>query len=149
MSPDNVGVVQESLKQWHTPREELARNIVESWDPSASYYPVRKFPDSRPRHGHDEITEFFSGFREAWETVEFEVRRIVAVGDDRVLVQATMRAEGREARVELQGDIYQSVWLRNGLILRWEDHLTEAGALGALGVSRASLDTTGADEAGS
>ncbi|HEX4735131.1 MAG TPA: hypothetical protein VH247_11995, partial [Thermoleophilaceae bacterium] len=60
----------------------------------------------------------------------------------RVLAQATMNAEGRGTGLSLHGDIYHCAWLRNGRILRWEDHLTEAGALDALGVSRAWLDTT-------
>ena len=135
MSPDNVEIVRRSLDQWNQGVGAISAVVRETWEPNADYYPVRKFPDSRPRHGHDEITRWFSEFIEAWEFVEFVVKRIVAVGDDRVFTHATMNAEGRGAGLSLHGDIYHCAWLRNGRILRWEDHLTEQGALDALGVS--------------
>ncbi|HEX4734124.1 MAG TPA: nuclear transport factor 2 family protein, partial [Thermoleophilaceae bacterium] len=129
MSQDNVEIVRRSLDQWNKGAAAIADVVDESWEPNADYYPVRKFPDSQPSHGQDEITQWFAAFIDAWEFVEFVVKRIVAVGDDRVLAQATMNAEGRGTGLSLHGDIYHCAWLRNGRILRWEDHLTEAGAL--------------------
>ena len=90
MSPDNVEIVRRSLARWNQGAAAIADVVGESWEPNADYYPVRKFPESQPRHGQDEITEWFTAFIDAWEFVEFVVKRIVAVGDDRVLAQATM-----------------------------------------------------------
>ena len=134
MSPDNVEIVRQSLDEWRKGAEAFARVVSESWDADADYYPARKFPEAQPRRGHAEIIGWFSTFNEAWDTWDWKIERIVPVGDDRVFAQARINAEGQEARVSLQGDIYHCVWLRNGRVLRWEDHLTEAGALEALGV---------------
>jgi SnoaL-like domain len=105
--------------------------VAEFWDPDADYYPVRKFPDAHARHGVREIAEFFGAFAESWETFEFVPVAIESAGDDRVLVRATINAVGRDTSLRLEGDIYHCVWLRQGRVLRWEDHLTEAGALDA------------------
>jgi hypothetical protein len=150
MPRDNVDIVRRlNTELGRTPAEQLPDFVAEFFEPNADYYPVRKFPDQRPMHGRDEIRGWLSAFSETWESFDFVVKHIVAVSDDRVLVHAAIRAEGHAAHVSLEGDIYQCVWLRNGHILRWEDHLTEAGALDALGVSRASLDTATPGEGGS
>ena len=146
---ENVEIVRRWLVAMSAGAEEWQAAISEVVDADIDYYPVRKFPDVQPRHGHAEIVNFMLTFVRDWEHVDYESKRIIPVGDDRVLVHGAFHAEGHETRLPLQGDIYHCVWLRNGRILRWEDHLTEAGALDALGVSRASLDTAEPDGDGS
>jgi hypothetical protein len=114
--------------------------VAEFWDPDADYYPVRKFPDAHARHGVWEIAAFFAGFGESWETFEFVPLAIESAGDDRVLVRATINAFGRDTGLRLEGDIFHCVWLRHERILRWEDHLTEQGAIHALDVDPATLE---------
>jgi hypothetical protein len=53
-----------------------------------------------------------------------------------VLVHATLSAEGRGSGVKLEGQVYACFWLRNGRIVREEDHLTLSGALRALETER-------------
>jgi hypothetical protein len=65
------------------------------------------------------------------------------VNDDRVLVHLSLRAEGRESGVKLEGDLYQCVWLRHGGFFRREDHLTLKGALRALGLTGETLEAAG------
>jgi SnoaL-like domain len=147
MSQRNADLVRRAVEQLGlTDREAIGAYVAEFWDPDADYYPVRKFPEARPRHGCDEITSFLMSFTEGWDSFDFVPLTVEAVGDDHVLVRATIRALGRDTRLSLEGGIYQCVWLRNGRILRWEDHLTEAGAVHALGVSDESIEVTGPNE---
>jgi hypothetical protein len=46
----------------------------------------------------------------------------------------------------MEGDMYQCVWLRHGLIFRLEDHLMLKGALYALGLHGETLREAGLSE---
>ena len=67
----------------------------------------------------------------------------MAVGDDRALTHVVLSGEGRGSGLSLRADLYQCIWLRNGRILREEDHFTVEAALGAFG-----LDEHGPEAAG-
>ena len=121
----------------------LTDAFAELWDPDADYYPVRKFPETRPCHGLEELARFIEQFWEPFAVSEWIVLDLVPVGDDRVLARSSLRAEGRESGVRLEGDLYQCFWLRHGRIFRMEDHLTARGALHALGLSGESLEPAG------
>lgn len=136
MSDENVKNVREWTGQFglvETP--EGAQGLVaECWDADADYYPVRKFPDAQPRHGLAEIAAFFMNYAETWDAYELTVMKLVPVDDVRVFLQTSFQARGRDAHAPVEGELYHSLWLRNGRILRCEDHLTEGGALSALGL---------------
>jgi hypothetical protein len=147
MSQENVEVVRRYLEEFGrlTPQE-MAQHIDAFWDPEGDYYPVRKFPESRPCHSVEEISRFAAKFRAVWERIEYGVREPFPVGDDRVLARVRMSAEGGESGLELEGDHYVCAWLRHGRFIRVEDHLTLAGALHALGLSGESLEAAGLRE---
>ena len=140
MSEENVKTVRQWTGQFgrvETP--EGARTLVaECWDADADYYPVRKFPDAQPRHGLAEIAAFYMDYAETWGSYELTVLKLVPVDDVRVFLQTSFQARGRDAEAPVEGELYHSLWLRNGRILRCEDHLTEGGALRALGLRAAS-----------
>jgi hypothetical protein len=136
----------ESVHRWiersgraRTP-DEVSALVSELWDSDADYYPVRKFPDANPRHGVEEIAPFMVSWAAAWDTLKFTVVEVVPVDDVRVFVHALIKAEGHETQARVEGELYLSAWLRNRRILRWEDHLTEAGALRGLGLTAESLE---------
>jgi hypothetical protein len=104
------------------------------------------FSDARPCHGLDEFSEWLAGWGEAWSRLEWAVHELIEVGDDRVLVCASLRGEGRGSGVKLEGDLYQCVWLRHGRLFRIEDHLTVSGALHALGLEGGTLEAAGLRE---
>ena len=116
------------------------------WEPDADYYPVRKFPEARPCHGREEIVRFYAETKSAWGQGREEVKDARAIGDDRVFVHARLSTAGRASGVALEGDLYHCFWLRHGRFIRIEDHLTEEGALHALGLSGESLETAGISE---
>jgi hypothetical protein len=129
MSQENVEIVRRLMD-----RDRASERLADFWEADGDYYPVRKFPESRPCHGPDEIRSFMTEYESAWEHYEFIVKEVHPVGDDRVFLHAYIRAEGRESGVSLEGDIYQCFWLRHGRLFRQEDHLTKRGALRALGL---------------
>jgi hypothetical protein len=54
-------------------------------------------------------SNFLTEYRDAWDSYEMEVKKLIPVNDDRVLVHLSLRAEGRESGVKLEGDLYQCV----------------------------------------
>lgn len=147
MSHENVEIVLRYVEQYgEVAPKDTPRFTAQVWDPDGDYYPVRKFPEARPCHGRDEIARFHAGYVDAWERYEFAPKEAIALGDDRVFVHATVRAEGRESGVKLEGDLYHCAWLRHGRIFRWEDHLTVSGAIRALGLSGETLEAAGLRE---
>jgi hypothetical protein len=104
------------------------------YDPDVDYYPARKWPDNQPRHGTNELAAFMEAYNEAWETADWQLLDIHEVGDDRVLARMRLSGAGRGSGLEMTGDVYLCFWFRRGRIFRQEDHLTEAGARGGLGI---------------
>jgi hypothetical protein len=146
VSRQNLEIVRRFLEECASKRDELPALIVEFWDADGDYYPARKFPDAVPRHSREEISRFMVQFHETWGHFEQPIRQLLPVGDDRVLAITAMRAEGPGSQVMMEGDVYHCVWLRHGLILRWEDHLTLEGALYALGLQGKTLKAAGLEE---
>ncbi len=143
MSQENVEIV----RRWFEPvtggPEKTLAAVSEFWDATGDYYPVPKFPEARPCHGRAEIAQFLVQFGEAFGRYVWAIRWLIPVGDDRVLVCANLQAEGRGSGINLEGDVYQCLWLRHGRFFRVEDHLTLGGALRALGLEGETLEAAG------
>ncbi|MFL5906664.1 MAG: nuclear transport factor 2 family protein [Solirubrobacterales bacterium] len=131
---DNVEIVRqyfgwtgkEGLEKW-------AARAGDFWEKNGDYYPVAAFPEARPCHGPDQVVAFLTDFLSAWDSYDYEVLDARAVSDDRVFMRGRIKAEGRASGASLEGDIYHCCWMRHGRFIRIEDHLTEKGALEALG----------------
>jgi SnoaL-like protein len=143
VSAENVELVRRWQAAISASLEEALASGAELWDSDADYYPVRKFPEARPCHGLEELSQFLTRYLEAFSSYEWAIREVIAVGDDRVLVCASWRAEGRESGVKLEGDLYQCYWLRHSRFFRVEDHMTLRGALHALGLQGETLEAAG------
>jgi ketosteroid isomerase-like protein len=143
VSAENV----ERVRRWLIPISEqrggVRADVAEFCDPDVDYYPVRKFPEARPCHGLKEFSRFLDRFWETYSRGEWTNHELIPIGDDRVLACLTLRAEGRESGIKLEGDLYQCVWLRHGRFFRVEDHLTLSGALHALGLKGETLAAAG------
>jgi hypothetical protein len=123
-----------------------AQAVAQFFDADADYYPVRKFPEARPCHGHDEVVRFLVGYLAAWSSYQYAVTQLVDVGDDRVLACGRVHAEGHGSGMIIEGDLYHCIWLRHGRFFRVEDHLTMKGALYALGLKGETLEAVGLEE---
>jgi hypothetical protein len=143
VAAENVEIVRLWLEASSVSSDQLKAIAAECWDADADYYPARKFPEARPCHGIEEVTQFMLRFREAWSRYDFAINEILEVADDRVLACANLRAEGRGSGMNLEGDLYECVWLRHGRFFRVEDHLTLKGALRALGLEGVTLEAAG------
>jgi hypothetical protein len=148
MSQENVEIVRRYLEDRPTrdlSQDEVIEWLAGFWDSDGDYYPVRKFPEARPCHGREEIARFFTEYRAAWD-YRFVIEHARAIADDRVLVRGRISAEGTASGVALEGDLYHCFWLRHGLFIRVEDHLTAKGAHHALGLSAEALEAAGLQE---
>jgi SnoaL-like domain len=143
MSLDNV----EAVRRWYAAvnagTEEIPAAIEQLWDADLDYYPVRKWPEARACHGREDLSRFVLRMLEAYARIEFSLHGLNEVGDDRVLVHASLRTEGRGSGVGLAGDVYICHWLRHGRFIRVEDHLTLPGAIRALGLEGETLEAAG------
>ena len=142
MSQENVEVVRRWLTAMNGGPQAAGESLPEFCEADVDYYPVRKFPEARPCHGLEELSEFVNRYLDAL-LAEWAIEDMIEVGDDRVFVHETMRTEGRGSGVKLEGDLYQCFWLRHGRIFRIEDHLTLSGALRALGLEGETLKPAG------
>ena len=107
---------------------------------------MRKFPEAQPCHGREELWQFLAGYLDAFPRTDWAIQELIDIGDDRVLVCVSMRAEGHGSGLKLEGDLYQCFWLRHGRFFRLEDHLTLSGALHALGLEGDTLEAAGLKE---
>ena len=146
MSEQNVETVRCWIDQFAgaTTPEAVAAVVRQHWDTNADYYPVGKFPDRQPRHGLEQIAEFMGTWSDAWDAFEFTASEIVPIDDVRVFLRASVKAQGHQTQAPVDGDLYFSIWMRNGRLLRVEDHLTESGARRGLGLD-GPLDATTQD----
>jgi hypothetical protein len=145
MSPqENVAVVKRLCAAFAQPDPQAAIEIITTCvDPDVDYHPVRKFPDTRPVHGREDWARWYQQYRAAWASYELVANELIPVGDDGVLVCATLRAQGIGSGVTLEGELFQCFWLRDGRCHRVEDHLTLKGALHALGLDAETLEAAG------
>jgi ketosteroid isomerase-like protein len=143
VSAANVEVVRRWLATLSASPEEIRAAVAELWETDADYYPVRKWPEARPCHGLEEISQFLVRFGDAFSRSEWAIRELIAVGDDRVLACLNLRAEGRGSGIRLEGDVYHCFWVRHGRFFHVEDHLTLSGALRAFGFEGDTLEAAG------
>jgi hypothetical protein len=117
MSQENVEIARrylEGTEEGMRGIETIEALVDEFWESDGDYYPVRRFPEGRPRHGRAEIVRFLNAVYPAWEDYRYVIKDARAIGDDRVLVHGEIRAEGRASGVALEGDTYHCFSLRHG-----------------------------------
>jgi ketosteroid isomerase-like protein len=102
------------------PSGENPEPLRELLDPDVELIVHGKDPRAGRYEGAAGVREFFEGWFEAWERVEFDVERIEAVDDDRVAVDIHQRARGRGSGVEVENRPGQLWTFRDGRAVRWE-----------------------------
>jgi hypothetical protein len=147
MSRENVELVRRYLERVGDLAPEGSQQLASDfWDPDGDYYPAQKLPEARPCHGQEDIARYLADYALAWDRFELAIRKVIAVGDDRVLDHVIVRAEGRGSGMQMNGDLYHCMWLRRGRLLRQEDHLTLRGAIQGFGLDGEALEAAGLRE---
>ncbi len=146
MAQKNVEIARRWLEAAFGGAESVAPVIANLVDDDLDYYPVRKFPGAHPCHGREQFSHWLRDYLEAFARIENVIQGLYPVGDDRVLAHVTLRMEGRTSGVNLEGDLYNCMWMRHGRLFRIEDHLTVSGALRALGLEEATIEAAGLSE---
>ena len=80
MSQENVEAVREYVEAFCSTDlapSDWSRIVADFFEPDADYYPVRKFPETRPCHGVEEITQWLAVFRDAWDRYEFAIKKLI------------------------------------------------------------------------
>jgi ketosteroid isomerase-like protein len=94
--------------------------IVHGKDPGAGRYA-----------GPAGVREFFEGWWDAWDDLEFEPTRIEAVDDSRVAVDIHQRARGKASGIKVENHPGQLWTFREGRAVRWEIYPTFDEAVAA------------------
>jgi hypothetical protein len=146
MSQENLDVARGWCEAMGAGHDETQAALEKLADADLDFYPVGKFPEADPCHGRDEFSRFIARFQDSYARSEWEVLRVVEVGDDRVLVEANLQAEGRGSGMKLEGEVYICFWLRHGRFFRIENHVTLRRALYAFGLEGETLEAAGLSE---
>jgi SnoaL-like domain len=102
--------------------------------PDVVFRPLRGFTDVDETHGIDAFIDWLRSYFSVWTDWRYELREIEEL-DQRLLVHGHMAGRGRGSGLEIGGEIFELVELRDGLIATVEHHGTRAGALRAAGAA--------------
>src|SRR5256885_10918432 len=122
MPGENEATIRRMLDALSARSAEAPAIVGEFWDADGDYYPVRKFPEARPCHGREAVSRFLTDYVEAW-SYRYRIDDLIGVGDDRVLVCATLHAKGRGSELRLEGGLYHCIRRPRGRGVRPEDPL--------------------------
>jgi ketosteroid isomerase-like protein len=111
-------------------------DLHETLDPEVEWVPMSALLMRTSYHGHDGVRQWIEEMKRDWTIFEVRPERFVDVGDDRVLVLGSWRAQGRKGEALL--DIPQAAWLveyRKGKLVRLRTFTDRKEALEAAGLS--------------
>jgi ketosteroid isomerase-like protein len=83
----------------------------------AAQMPLGGLIGSEVRHGHDGVTSFFSDLHDAFDSLDYEVERLIAA-DDRVVSFATRRGRGKASGLEVGMSFAVVFTIRTGKVIR-------------------------------
>jgi ketosteroid isomerase-like protein len=127
MSDDNVEIVRLSHALYRS--GELDAAIDRYLDPEVEW--ETRWPGLQPWfHGRDGVREWARQVMQPME-IEMELRAARAVSQECVLAQYRLHGRGRGSDVPVEMNVFDLLWLRNGLIYRRRTFYTEEEAVKA------------------
>jgi ketosteroid isomerase-like protein len=135
MSQENVEIARRGFEAFNRAFSEGASDLYETLDPNVEWVPMSALLEGTHYQGHDGVREWFEEMRRDWASYELRPERFRDLGDDRVLVLGSWRAQGRGGEVML--DISQAAWLcqyRNRKLVRLQTFTEREKALEAAGL---------------
>ena len=131
MSQENVELVQRGYAAWN--RGDMDAMLA-LFDAEFEFVPSGVLPGLAPVYrGHQGWKDFWSDFRETWDSLQIEVNEAHDTGEH-VVALLTFRARGRDG-LEVHRQFANSWTLRNGLAVRLQAHGEWTTALEAAGLS--------------
>ena len=111
-----------------------AERALSALDPQIEFDISRTNPEGRVYHGHAGVIEAMSQWMETWDEYETEAVEFFSGPGDLVVTKLRERGKikGTDTRIEHErGAVYT---VREGIVVRYEEHLDLAAALEAAGV---------------
>jgi ketosteroid isomerase-like protein len=105
--------------------------ILDHADPSIEIVQPAELPDPRTYRGHDGLLDAYLDWPSHWERLEFEPRRVFAVGDEHVITVAVHRGRARRVEIEVAAEITWLVRWRDERAIRWDMFMSADDALAA------------------
>ena len=136
MSQENVELARSSLEAFNRAFSEGASDLFyETLDPKVEWIPMSALLGGRRYQGHDGVRDWLEEMKRDWTSFEVRPEQFRDLGDDRVLVLGSWRAQGRRGEALLE--FRQAAWLvqcRNGKQVRLETFTERKKALEAAGL---------------
>jgi ketosteroid isomerase-like protein len=137
MSEDNVEIVRRAL--------EILQKVAERGDPDAAFdpevlaediewIPTSSFPGPKSYRGREGCIEYMRTWSEEFESWSLEVERLIATPDGRVVALVHQRAIGKGSGAPVEMHLAAVYDLQGGRVIRIQNFINPADALGAVGV---------------
>ena len=133
MSKENVEIARRFFDAYNRSDLEATLELIA---PEFEFRPSGLFMDTkRTYYGREGWTEFWHTFREAWESITVNVKRIEDIGD-RVLTLGTFQGRGHGSGVEVTREVAWLGTIRDGMFAQSLTFVSWAAALEAAGLSQ-------------
>jgi ketosteroid isomerase-like protein len=129
MPQENVEIVRRAYDAFAAADIEAMMGLV---DPEAELDVTRTHLEPRVFHGHEGVRELLDSWVEVWGDYRAELEDLIDADDTHVVavVRESGAPPGSSQRVEhLRGVVFT---LRDGRVIRYEEHVDKASALGTL-----------------
>jgi ketosteroid isomerase-like protein len=117
MSQENVEVIRRSVEHFNRAGEP-ARDL---FDPEISFTTRGDIESSSTYTGLDGLQEAVSGFARVWDSIRWEIQKVIG-GDDTFVIVFRFHLRGKGSGVELETDEAWATWMRDGKFIRIEQY---------------------------
>jgi ketosteroid isomerase-like protein len=131
MSRENVEVVQAAYEAWN--RGDLDGALRRA-HPDIEFVQDSRIPGAVNLAGRSALRAWLDSFHETWEWFRINPERVDAVGEDRILIVATISAKGRLSQAEVHQRVGHVLTIHDGQMVRWNSYADAADALEAVGL---------------
>ena len=133
MSRENVELVRRAYEAWNRGDMGDMDAMLAKVHPDVEYVTTGVFPGLDPVYrGHDGFKKFWRDFRGAFDSLLIEVHELRDCGEQ-VLLLITFNARARDG-LEVRRQAASVATLRDGLVVRHENHADWTTALEAVGL---------------
>jgi ketosteroid isomerase-like protein len=132
MSQENVAMVKAFVEAHNTGGDGFLDFLAADVEirPDAS-----RFPDAKPFRGREEYGRYVAGIEENWEGGgRVEIKEIIPVGDDQVVVRTDWGGKGRASGIDLRANLSSISTIRDRQVTKIEFFFDHAEALEAAGL---------------